>query len=116
MGRRVHKLPTIPVHESLQRECISKPGMEDIVAKAYEDGQLPSCYTGHPVAIKNSFRSIPGAIYLDGLPTTKRDGVLCVTVVNLLTGTRHFTTLLKNLKCVGVGVGVGVHFMRCLLI
>ena len=74
MGRRVHKLPTIPVHESLQRECIAKPGMEDIVAKAYADGQLPSCYTSHPVAIKNAFRSIPGAIYIDGLPTTKRDG------------------------------------------
>ena len=68
--------------------------MADAVAAAHAKGQLPPCYTRHPVAIKNAFRAIPAAIYLDGLPTTKNDGVLGVTIVNLVTGARHLTAIL----------------------
>ena len=59
-------------------------------------GTLPPVYTEHPVAVASSMQAQPLALYMDGVPTTKRDGVLGIWVYFLLSDERHLCCVIKK--------------------
>ena len=89
LSRVCHNLPTNPPHESIDREFKAKPEMVDVLTAAVRDGELPPTYMEHPIAKRSNYTAIPCALYVDGLPTTKTDGVISFRVVNLLTQMHH---------------------------
>ena len=98
MSRVRHWQPMVPIHESFHREFVEQPGMVDAVQGALARNELPRAYLEHPVAKRHNYTSIPGALYIDGLPTTKHDGVLNINVVNLVTGRRHICCIIRKSK------------------
>ena len=49
---------------------------------------------------------------MDGMPYTKRDYVVCFVTINLITGTRRLTAVVRNPRCANAGVRGGALCMR----
>ena len=59
-------------------------------------GELPPCYMQHVVAQERGHRAWPLALYVDGVPTTSKDGMLGFWVYSLLTQKRHLCVALRK--------------------
>ena len=89
MGRVVHTLHALPLHEELAREVAESPGLEEQLATSVRDNHWPPIYYEHPVVRENPGDVVyPLALYLDGVGYSKVDTVLGITITNLLTGKR----------------------------
>ena len=111
----MYKLPVIPPYELLNQEMSEcREQLDSLLAEARRDDLLPSIYTTHPVAVSSSMKAHPIAIYLDGLPTTKTDGVLGAWVYFVNSNKRHLCAVIKkSLLCTCGDVGGGVAFLSC---
>ena len=54
--------------------------LEAVLAEHVQKDMLPPVYTEHPVAVASGMKAQPIEIYIDGVPTTKKDGVLGIWV------------------------------------
>ena len=76
MGRLNLDWPCYPPHESLHEEMMEKPWLHEQLTEQIEQDMWPPGYMEHPVAVASNHTAQPLALYIDGLPTTKHDGVI----------------------------------------
>jgi hypothetical protein len=90
MGRVVHRQPVLCPHEILHDEVSSSDSSLAEILKGMVDAQeLPPAFFNHPSSIATGNTSQPIVLYVDGVPTTKSDGVLGWWVHLLASGKRH---------------------------
>ena len=91
-------LPVVPLHERLWEEMAENPSADRELRRLIDESSLPPSYWTHPVVLKHGFRVPvhPVALFMDGVPTHRRDGVLCVTVHSLVTNVRHLVACLRK--------------------
>ena len=79
-ARAIVDVKVLPPHECLHREAA-----EDLTraSKLRDVGEWPPAYLDHVVYTASGGRAMPMALYMDGVPTTKHDGVLGVYVYYL---------------------------------
>ena len=97
-SRTFQHLPVIPPHEQLNQEISEHPELAEALADEVRRGGLPPMYTEHPVAIASNFTAQPAALYVDGLPTTKRDGVIGFWTYFILSKKRHLCCVVRKQK------------------
>ena len=97
-GSRIsYPLPVIPPFELLNREMAEeKAKLDEVLAAAIRDNLVPPVYTSHPVAVASQMKAHPLVLYMDGVPTTKRDGVLGIWLSFTLSPKRHLCCVLKK--------------------
>ena len=61
------------------------------------------------VAASPSEQSVALALYLDGVPFLKRDGLLGLTMYNLCSGERHLLLVVRAATCVAAVGGAGLR-------
>lgn len=71
-SRAAHSLAVTVPHEALNEEIISDPGLVHKIAEM----RWPPGYYEHPVVRSSDRPVMPLALYLDGVPSTRRDGML----------------------------------------
>ena len=95
-------LPTLPPHESLAKELEDNPRLELALARSVVDQEWSDAYTSNEVVRSAGphERVYPLALYLDGVPFTKRDGLIGFFAYNLVSMKRHMLlTLRKSQLC-----------------
>jgi hypothetical protein len=79
------------------KEMEANPAMASCVAEVVKQQGWGDNYWSHPIVKESGgVPVIPLAIYMDGVPFLKKESVLAMWVVNLLTGVRHLVLLLKK--------------------
>lgn len=100
-SRTCHRLETVPPHEALAAEVAETPGV--LQQAAATQAEWSQTYRDHPVvlAAPEGAPVLPLALYIDGVPYSKRDGFLGFWVYNLITCKRHLVAILrKSQMCV----------------
>ena len=100
-SRCCHDVPVNVPHECLSEEILEHPEILDEV----EATQWPPAYYDNPIVRRDGRRVVPLALYLDGVPSTKRDGILGFWVYNLLTRRRHLICVLRKSSLCKCGCG-----------
>ena len=97
-GRHTLSVPVVPPLEQFQAEFRLRPGLAAQVAAAIRDGVLPRRYLDHPIYRKAAPGTVvhPLVLYVDGIPTTRHGGVLCVTMYHWITKVRHLVCVLRK--------------------
>ena len=98
-SRVVERLPVLNVHERLWEEVRETPQATDQLRDMVANGSLPPAYWSHPVVMANQDHHNPVhpvALYLDGVPTHRHDGVLAVYAHSLVTDVRHLVACLRK--------------------
>ena len=86
-------LPLLPLQDLLAKELEDNPA----ATTALQAANLPPNYHTHPVVAANADDPVwPLVLYLDGVPVTKRDGLLVMTMRNLATGHRWLFAAIKK--------------------
>ena len=103
-SRELFDLHVMPPHEVLATAHDGeRASMVKELDKALKDGQLPPCYTNHPVVQKASAGEVvlPLALFLDGVRYGRRGAILGITVQTIFPGSRKYLTvaLRKKLAC-----------------
>eukprot|EP00959_Pyramimonas_sp_CCMP1952_P261292 5462889-Pyramimonas_sp.AAC.1 len=77
-SRVVEPQPVIPVHERLWDEMSGSPEIEQQLREMVDQNLLPPSYWSHPVVVSHAGPNPvhPVALYLDGVPTHRHDGVV----------------------------------------
>ena len=99
-SREIATIPVLPLHEALHLELVSSGGAPGDVARPLDDavrsGEVPQNYHTNPVVVAEAARDpaeavpiIPIAVYADGIPITRRDGVVAYYGYSLLSKRRH---------------------------
>ena len=91
-------MSVMPAHESLNDELLENPELHTVLRESISNRSLPTSYFAHPHvrAASEGHEPFPLAIYFDAMPYIKRDGVLAIVVVNLLSGVRHPVGVLRK--------------------
>lgn len=94
-SRAVHELPVRPPHEAVAEEIGADRSILDKLSDIprYDWGEN---YRHHPVAKDASFEAVPLALYVDGVPFTKKGSMIVFQVVNLLSDSRHLACVLRK--------------------
>ena len=96
-GRTIHQLEVQPPHERLAEEARANPELSAKLREAMPETEWAENYTEHPVVKASPPGTVlPLALYLDGVPFTKHDGVLAFWVYNLLTFKRHLVAVVRK--------------------
>ena len=97
-GSRIsYKLAVIPPHEMLNKEMAEDGvALNSRLAKHVRDEMVPPVYEQHKVARASGNKAQPIALYMDKVPTTKKDAVLGVWVYFLMSSKRHLDCVLKS--------------------
>ena len=86
-------LPLLPIHELLTKEVRDNPTAYQKLAGA----TLPPAFHNHAVVRANPTAAVfPLALYMDGVPVTKKDGLLVITITNVVTGCKFLVGALKK--------------------
>jgi len=96
MSRVVHKLAVVPPHEVLSEEVATSSTLSSDLAAAVRDDAMPPQYMRHPIAIASGFTATCISMYVDALPTTKRDGLLGFWFYNKFSAKRHLCAVLRK--------------------
>ena len=85
-------------HEILNAEIMHDPPLHVSLREAVLDRTLPRSYFEHPFVqtAADGQWPFPLALYFDAMPYIKRDGVLAVVLVNILSGARHLLAVLRK--------------------
>ena len=97
-SRTVHKVDTVPAHESLEKEIRDTPDMAHRLELALQQELLPDCYYSHPVVVDApvGVPVYPIAVYVDGLQYTRVDSVVAFYIYCPLTGRRHCPAVFRK--------------------
>ena len=97
-GSRIeYRQPVIHPHEHLNLEMADDgEELKEKLAAARRDDLLPPVHTNHPIVLKHGTDVQPVVLYLDGVPTTKKDGVLGVWLYFHFSRKRHCCTIIKK--------------------
>ena len=90
-GRVEVTIPCLPLHELLTSE-VAEFGSDDLTK-----AQFPVNFQTHPVVESHPGEEVwPLALYLDGVPVTKRDGLLVITLKNLASERKWLVAAVKR--------------------
>ena len=95
-SRTTVPLPVLPPHELLNKEYADHPELHDLLATAVRDDKMPPSYTEHAVVKASSKTAKALALYVDGVPTTKKDGVIGFWVYDMLSSRRHLSVVVRK--------------------
>ena len=100
-------------HEALSEEVLQVPNIMDRVGST----TWPRAYYNNPIVQRSARPVLPIALYLDGVPTTNRDGCLGIFVYNLVTMKRHLIAVVRKRRYVQAWLsGLGFdspHMVLC---
>ena len=102
IDRRTHVIPAMPGHESLSAELDGGPGLNTRLRRACSDKEWSDACFNHPVvrSAPVGAQVWPLALYLDGVPFTKRDGLTGWWAYNLVSERRNLLVALrKSQRC-----------------
>jgi len=91
-SRTSHALAVSVPHEDLNEEILSDP----TILQRASAMSWPPAYYANPIVRAVANIVIPLALYLDGVPSTKRDGVLGIFIYNLVTLKRHLIAVIRK--------------------
>ena len=69
-------MPVLEPHMALCNEIADDPGIAIEHQRMVEQDLYPPLVTGNPIFKARSTAAYPTALYVDGLPTTKNNGVM----------------------------------------
>ena len=87
-----HQLMVTVPHEALNDEIIEDPSILESAAET----QWPPLYYANPIVRATASIVIPLALYLDGVPSTNRDGILGIFMYNLISYKRHLVAVVRK--------------------
>jgi len=97
VSRTLTTILVLPPHEVIRREIDEHPGLSDELRDAVlGDHFAPSYYANSVVAHEPQGKVYPLELYLDGVPTTKQDGLLAFHLVNIISGRRHRCAVVRK--------------------
>jgi hypothetical protein len=98
LSRAELEVPSLPMHECLNAEVENDVSVAESFKASLRGKEWTDVYFNHPVvkSSKNDELVYPLAIYTDGVPFQKRDGVLAFYVYNLISGVRHLLLVLRK--------------------
>jgi hypothetical protein len=96
-GRSVYELPVQCPHEVLCNEVLEDPSILERLATWTREGEWPPSYYDNDVVKKSAGKPVlPIVLYVDGVRTTRRDGVIGFWCYNLITMKRFLIALLRK--------------------
>ena len=97
-GRTTIEVPVLPPHEVLHEELGNARDVEMSFRQSVREGKMPTSYTQHRIVMRarDGETVWPLAVYLDGVPFQKRDGLLAIYVFCLPTGVRHLCAVIRK--------------------
>ena len=96
VSRSTLYLPVRNLYEAVHKEVTDDEGLLTKLQELVDEARLPSVYTEHPVAVASEFRALPVLIYIDGVPTTKHDGVIGIWGCVLFSKKRHLLAVIRK--------------------
>ena len=103
LGRATHLLHAVPPHEVVDEAVENDPTIALKTLEAVEANELPPAYFQHPVVraeLSDASAPMAFAVYMDGVQYSQVDTVIGFWLVNLVTGARHLSIVLrKKLLC-----------------
>jgi hypothetical protein len=101
LGRSLHNLAACPAHELLHAEFVDNPDLASHLANQLRTGNIPPNFKSHAVVVNNPGELVfPLSLYLDGVQVYKKEGMLVITIMNLVSGQRHLLcTVRRSLWC-----------------
>ena len=97
--RIMHKMPVLNPYEAINLEAANDETLQDTWQQAVDENRLPPMYTDHVVvrnARANGKTAFGCCLYVDGVPTTKRDGIVGFWVYTLLSRKRHLCAVIRK--------------------
>lgn len=91
-SRNQHALLVNVPHEALNEEILDDPS---ILQRAAEMS-WPPAWWANPIVAAATCIVLPLALYLDGVPSTARDGILGIFMYNLVTHRRHLIAVIRK--------------------
>ena len=110
ISRATYAVPMQLPHEVFSLEADDTPGFLDNLDQSVKDSEWEQAYWNH-VVVKRHRNVLPTCLYLDGVPFSKRDGVLGIWSHSMLSEKRHLLAVLRKssfCKC-GCGGHCTVH-------
>ena len=96
-GRSEHECPIVVPHEALAAEIEANPSIMHRFRESRDAGEWPPAYTQHErVRASPHDVVLPCALYLDGVPMTRTDGVLGFTFYDLVSQKRHLCAVIRK--------------------
>ena len=95
-SRTSYKLPVIPAYDLLNNEIIESLELAEALAREVREKKLPPLYTDHVVAKASNWTAQPVILYIDGVPTAKRDGVFGCWLYFKLSKKRHLSVVVRK--------------------
>ena len=98
-SRSSHSMPVQSPHECLVQEVQDSPSILQELEDKTTSGYWPPAYAAHAVVRKYDGTGtpvLPYALYFDGTPTTKRDGVLAFWCYSLVSEHRWLLAVLRQ--------------------
>ena len=87
----------LPPHECLREELEASPELRSELEERAKDQEWGTNYAKHKLVNEDNFGKIfPAAMFVDGVPFTKRDGCLAFYTFNLVSGVRHLNGVLRR--------------------
>ena len=109
LGRTCDDIEVCVPYQVIGDEIASLPHADTSLQEWIRSSQCPPCYHLNPWVKSSPSGTIwPLALYLDGVGFSKRDGVLGIWLINLVTSRRHCIVALKKRNCVVAAVSTGV--------
>ena len=112
MGRVLHSVPVRPLLEVFLEELESDSSVTSRFDKLLEQNHVPPCYYEHTVvqqARANDDQAYAYDFYLDGVPTTKRDGVIGFWAYLVGSTKRHLVAAIRKSRLAVVVATGGAH-------
>ena len=95
LTRTLHTLPSVTAFEALCNELAETPEFRF----NFDPAELPPVYHEHRVVRDGAAAGVdvvPTALYVDGVPYTKTDGVIGWWLVNIASGRRHLLVVVRK--------------------
>ncbi len=96
LGRASHATQVGFPLEDLEKELQDTPSVWDALDARLRDGQMPPAYTNHVVVARSAERVLPVGIFLDGVQFTKKNSILGIFMINLISHRRHLVAGLRK--------------------
>lgn len=98
LSRTTIDIETIPMHEALNSEVENNPDVQARLVASIAANEWTDHYTQHVVKRTAPEGEVvfPIALYLDGVPFQKKDGLLAFYAYNLISETRHLLCVIRK--------------------
>ena len=93
-SRVLRKTPVLLPYDELVEEVAATPGFQLILKSKIDNHELSDLYYQHPEHTSDS--DVPIGLFIDAVPTVKKDSCLGFFVFNVITGTRFLCAILRK--------------------